>query len=751
MLRLRLLLFLLFFGQETAEQAEFLEKEKTEELQSRVATLEKEISFLNRISELEAEMQVLRKQLADCERSWDTSSKAANTGTSSEYTVFSVAAALTNDLASALLPMVLGILAYVSATTGFARDEKLKKARHGCSSTDGEPFAAHALSSSSGKKVQPKRRDSPTTKSLMAREEDETREAIGTLPDPDPPDPCCHDVPDVPCQNVSKEEVPAASPLPESDEPSPSEQAEDVRCYLSLSEVPPGLPPPFRPPPGLTRVEPLPVFQLDLNRAQGAADAVVVDGDIYPPDALLNMAPGLDSLQSLQGLQGLEEGEEDEEDVNGETAACHEDPPQDGPEQPQITPNAHEDEVWPEAEDDGEDGEEEEDEEEETEERSEPEEQATKLPEEQVEENDLNQLADHKNHNSSGTNGNVSHKRPKKKHGSAEACKDRGRRAKQKRPERDSADPKSKAKKRSASPDQPELEQRKCRSNIVLIALAVAVIAGIGYKVIGVFPARQSNFSSFMEESLPEHCTNEIPGHVVVMGPEYKLPKKIVETKPSISLHAPCFLKSFQKVSKKYRPTGNWHWYKTGQASGEQLSIQHSHEPPIFSARARDDSAVVTFLTDNIFPKFGELNDMSYEWYVLQQDAGFVAMLPDPAAHESLQEAQRHWRPLFQKLAHTFYPRYFMAYASTFDEKSLEWIRKDFGVTSFPAVVVYTGHPQDELQIVQQDVREMTYDNLAQLIQDVEDGCMTWLHPILTFSDLKPITEKEMPTCQLRS
>ena len=130
---------------------------------------------------------------------------------------------------------------------------------------------------------------------------------------------------------------------------------------------------------------------------------------------------------------------------------------------------------------------------------------------------------------------------------------------------------------------------------------------------------------------------------------------------------------------------------------------------------------------------------------------GFVAMLPDPAAHESLQEAQRHWRPLFQKLAHTFYPRYFMAYASTFDEKSLEWIRKDFGVTSFPAVVVYTGHPQDELQIVQQDVREMTYDNLAQLIQDVEDGCMTWLHPILTFSDLKPITEKEMPTCQLRS
>eukprot|EP00439_Symbiodinium_sp_Y106_P029611 s3346_g3.t1 len=744
MLRLRLLPLLLLFGQEQAEQAESQSSlsegtEKTEELQSRVATLEKEISFLNRISELEAQMQALRKQLADCERSRDTSPKAANTQTSSEYTMFSVAAALTNDLASALLPMVLGILAYVSATTGFARDEKLKKARHSCSSTDGEPFAAHALSSSATKKVQPKaiQGDSPSTaKSPTARQDDGGMEAIGTLPDPDPPDPCDHDVPDVPCQNVSKEEEVLAASLQPVAAELPQEQAEDVRCYLSLSEAPPGLPPPFRPPPGLTRVEPLPVFQLDLNRA-----------DPYLPEegqwAGLNMVRDPVTGSSLQ-MQSLQSLGGDEKDIAEQafTSTSHEEP-----EQPQIPTNA-----WPEAEeDDGEDGEEEdEEEEEETEERSEPED-ATKLAE-QVEENDLNQLADHKNHNSSGTNGNVSHKRPKKKHGSgAEACKERGRRAKQKRPERDAADPKPKAKKRSASPDQPYLEQRQCRSSIVLLALAVAVMAGIGYKVIGVLPARHSNLSSFMEESLPEHCTNEIPGHVVVMGPEYKLPKKIVETKPSISLHAPCFLKSFQKVSKKYRPTGNWHWYKTGQASGEQLSIQHSHEPPIFSARARDDSAVVTFLTDNIFPKFGELNDMSYEWYVLQQDAGFVAMLPDPAAHESLQEAQRHWRPLFQKLAHTFYPRYFMAYASTFDEKSLEWIRKDFGVTSFPAVVVYTGHPQDQLQIVQQDVREMTYDNLAQFIQDVEDGCMTWLHPILTFYDLKPITEKEMPTCQMRA
>ena len=137
--------------------------------------------------------------------------------------------------------------------------------------------------------------------------------------------------------------------------------------------------------------------------------------------------------------------------------------------------------------------------------------------------------------------------------------------------------------------------------------------------------------------------------------------------------------------------------------------------------------------------------------FVSRAVPGFIILLPDPAAHESLVEAQRHWRPLFQKLAHTFYPRYFMTYASTFNAKSLEWIENDFGITSFPAVVVYTGHPEDQLQIVQQTVREMTYETLAQFIQDVEDGCMTWVHPLLTFNDLKPFTEKEMPTCPVRA
>ncbi|CAE7337443.1 unnamed protein product [Symbiodinium pilosum] len=345
------------------------------------------------------------------------------------------------------------------------------------------------------------------------------------------------------------------------------------------------------------------------------------------------------------------------------------------------------------------------------------------------------------------TGGKV-HRRPKKKNStnSTSEGKEKGRRAKQKKVERDTSN--SKASKVEVNKGSQEAETRVGRSHIIVAALALAVLAGLGLKVLR---RKTVVSSSFFVEPLPEHCTREIPEHVKIFSADKKLPMKVMETKPSIALHAPCFLKSFQKVSRKYRPTGNWYWQKTDADSGERLSIQHQHEPAISSTRIRDDSAVVTFLTDHIFPKFGELNELSYDWYVLQQDAGFVVLLPDPAAHQSVFEAQSHWRPLFQKLAHTFYPKYFMAYASTFDAKSRKWIEKDFGITSFPAVVIFTGHPADQPQIVEQNALEMTYENLAQFIQDVEDGCLTWVHPLLTFNDLKPFTEKEMPTCPLKS
>ncbi|CAE7192035.1 unnamed protein product [Symbiodinium natans] len=452
---------------------------------------------------------------------------------------------------------------------------------------------------------------------------------------------------------------------------------------------------------------------MDFNIQAGYLDDLLPG---TPSNASNVLRPAASQEEEQGGERGQDEGQ-DSHDVEGE-----EEENEDDDEAEQILEEAErksdDDEEL--QEEDGEDGEEEEEEEEETE-RSEPEEELSRKEteegdEEHVEENETHELADHKNLNSSATNGKVSHRRPKKKHSSAtETWKERGRRgAKQKRVEKDAAGFKPKVRKKDSSDD---LEPSTRRPIIVLVALALAVLFGLGFKVLRI---RHGIFHSLQGEPLPEHCTDEIPAHVKVLDPGSKPPMKSSETKPSISLHAQCFLKSFQKVSKKYRPTGNWYWQKAPSADGERLSIQHQYEPAISSARVRDDSAVVTFLTDHIFPKFGELNDLSYDWYVLQQDAGFIILLPDPAAHESLVEAQRHWRPLFQKLAHTFYPRYFMTYASTFNAKSLEWIENDFGITSFPAVVVYTGHPEDQLQIVQQTVREMTYETLAQFIQDVE-------------------------------
>ena len=105
---------------------------------------------------------------------------------------------------------------------------------------------------------------------------------------------------------------------------------------------------------------------------------------------------------------------------------------------------------------------------------------------------------------------------------------------------------------------------------------------------------QEAILSAFVQEPLPEHCTADIPEHVTVMDVENKLPMKFADTKPSISLHGPCFLKSFQKVSKKYRPTGNWYWQKSLPGSGERLSIQHQHEPAISSAPGKDDAAGAT-------------------------------------------------------------------------------------------------------------------------------------------------------------
>jgi len=226
----------------------------------------------------------------------------------------------------------------------------------------------------------------------------------------------------------------------------------------------------------------------------------------------------------------------------------------------------------------------------------------------------------------------------------------------------------------------------------------------------------------------------------IAEGEEVPSPRGV---KPSISLHAPCYLKSYHSVAKKYRPTGVWYYVKK-QTLTEMVRIQHQHEEPRDLRNGlRDNTTIVNFLVDNIFPLFGEVNSVSYDWYQMQHDAGMVLVLPDPAGYETVEDA--HWvhRPVFQQLSKHFYLKYFLAYTSTQYDADKEWIRQEFGVTTFPAVVVQGKHSGTRF------VRtgDMSFETLFQFVQDVDDGCLGWRHPRFTFAGLKAMSERDAPKC----
>ena len=454
----------------------------TEELQSRVATLEKEIGYLNRISELEAEVQVLRKQLAECELPSDPSFQAASTGASSEISthtaIFSIVNAAVSDLTSALLPMILGILAYVSATNGFARDEKLKKAHHSCKE-GGAAFAVQALGTSSGPKQEKQKGDCSPLAALATSKKEEC-EAIpmplqwrakdGPSVDEDKDDAKeAHEGPFEDPEVFEGPEVPLALAI---ERPSLAQECrmQDINVEAPPG-LPPGLPPPFRPPPGLTRVEPRPVFQLQMPGLVDLSEATVhyeeqaeqpeepsgeVTEEAAPKEETLEEVDQTERI-NLKALNVEEEGAD-----NSRTL-------EDGQQEKEAEVEVEEDE----------EGEmEERSDHEEVEEVAEQEEEEEEEEDEHFDENEEQAVNDdHKK-----TGGKV-HRRPKKKNStnSTSEGKEKGRRAKQKKVERDTSN--SKASKVEVKKGSQEAETRVGRSHIIVAALALAVLAGLGLKV----------------------------------------------------------------------------------------------------------------------------------------------------------------------------------------------------------------------------------------------------------------------------
>lgn len=251
--------------------------------------------------------------------------------------------------------------------------------------------------------------------------------------------------------------------------------------------------------------------------------------------------------------------------------------------------------------------------------------------------------------------------------------------------------------------------------------------------------------------STPDHCTAEIPSNVQLI-PEGRTPPEPPTggVLPRISLYSPCLWNNYGKAAKNWAPSALWSWRKTRPGEMEVLELQHPHERPLHililnvtGSTQKQRGQIYKAVTRNVFPKFGELNEETYGWYQAQYSTGLVVMLPDPEAHITLVKAQAQWRSTFEGLAQDYAPRYLMAYASTLDATAREWIRKEFGVTRFPAVALRSARATHWTGGAWHIFKgEITYENLRLQIQDIDAGCFTWQRPTTTFGRIKSQSER---------
>lgn len=279
---------------------------------------------------------------------------------------------------------------------------------------------------------------------------------------------------------------------------------------------------------------------------------------------------------------------------------------------------------------------------------------------------------------------------------------------------------------------------------VILLVVAVIVLMAPRGKE---SPRGKTTGRDSARNSIPDHCTAEIPSNVQLI--EGRVPPEPATggVLPTISLYSPCLWNNYGKAAKNWAPSAKWSWKKTRPGEMEVLVLQHPHERPLHilnvsGSTKQHRGQIFKAVTRNIFPNFGELNEETYGWYQAQYSTGLVVMLPDPDAHITLVKAQAQWRSTFEGLAQEYSPRYRMAYASTFDATAREWIRKEFGVTHFPAVALRTARSThwigDGWHIFK---GEITYENLRLQIQDVDAGCFTWQRPT-TFGRIKSQSER---------
>lgn len=235
-----------------------------------------------------------------------------------------------------------------------------------------------------------------------------------------------------------------------------------------------------------------------------------------------------------------------------------------------------------------------------------------------------------------------------------------------------------------------------------------------------------SGHNTSANTSTPNVCIAK--SSIIAMVNESTVLPEHVGEKPRYTLRAPCLFSSFEEVASTYRGAGSWIYIP--DSSGATVEVLHRFEKPILlRAGFRHSKDILQFLKENRKPQYGLLTQEAYSWSIAHSK-GFVLSAFDPK-WKSLREQQAAFRPFMEELAATLPDKFFTAFVDAQDKTTRRWLRSEFGVTTFPTVIVqkhagvapfFALHGEERLS------------DLVQTAIDVFEGCLGYEPPARTFN-----------------
>eukprot|EP00928_Gymnodinium_smaydae_P047175 TRINITY_DN3146_c2_g1_i2.p1 TRINITY_DN3146_c2_g1~~TRINITY_DN3146_c2_g1_i2.p1 ORF type:complete len:703 (+),score=108.49 TRINITY_DN3146_c2_g1_i2:96-2111(+) len=184
---------------------------------------------------------------------------------------------------------------------------------------------------------------------------------------------------------------------------------------------------------------------------------------------------------------------------------------------------------------------------------------------------------------------------------------------------------------------------------------------------------------------------------------------------PTIGLYAPCLTTSFVEFAKQYRESVS-DWYFVETRVGQKVQLQHRNEDPIVMSHGLESmDTIADFMSKRVIPTVGLLDDLSADFY-MWGERGLVLALIEP--NTDVDDVDMKYRGLLTTVAKSVSKKYNVAFMDAAAHR--QWIESEFGVTSFPAVVVATRFPGKYFTYIKQPISAA---QILLFVRDVELHC----------------------------